>query len=331
VTLPPAFHFDKQGEFHEHANQAVGACHRKYPVLAIADTDARDADAPPGVMVPVKFSLTAPADKTAIVSPLTTLVQTVIEGSGLSSAAAEVQVRNQAGITLSLFEDFTKGSSPDQLAAGALARLIVVTTQQQTTALLDTIGAVAVDGSKITREKLDNVIRKRLIERVPALAAAIPAVLAAAPAAREAAVAAQASTLVTTNELPPDAIATVVAINNQAPTITTKTALEHAQSFIGLFSTSIATSWPATSGLGNAFVDACYLDNGNTKASSKAIFDLDPADSIAGNQYQVGSTRTNLRLLDPDGIGTCTSNQAKDHFCSSVGMGKFLVGEVFEQ
>ena len=39
----------------------------------------------------------------------------------------------------------------------------------------------------------------------------------------------------------------------------------------------------------------------------------------------------NVRLLDPDGIGTCTSNQAKDHFCSSVGMGKFLVGEVFEQ
>jgi len=43
-----------------------------------------------------------------------------------------------------------------------------------------------------------------------------------------------------------------------------------------------------------------------------------------------GFTRT-FRLLDPDGIGTCTSNQAKDHFCSSVGMGKFLVGEVFEQ
>lgn len=267
----------------------------KFPVLAIAGTDARDADTG---LVPVAFSLTAPADKTAIVSPLTTLVQTVIEGSGLSSAAAEVQVKAQAGVTWSLFEDFTKGSSSDQLAAGALARLIVVTTQQQTTALVSTIGTDAVDGSKITREKLDNVIRKRLMERVPALAAAVPAVLAAAtPVAREAAVAAQATTLVTTNELPPDAIATVVAINNQVPTGTTKTALEHAQSFIGLFSASMATSWPATSGLGNAFVDACYLDNGNTKASSKAIFDLDPADSIASNQYQVGSTRTNITLL----------------------------------
>ena len=267
----------------------------KFPVLAIVGTDATDVDTG---LVPVAFTLTAPADKTAIVSPLTTLVQTVIEGSGLSSAAAEIQVRNQAGVTLSLFEDFTKGSSPDQLAAGALARLIVVTTQQQTTALVSTIGTNAVDGSKITREKLDNAIRKRLIERIPALAAALPAVLAATtPAAKEVAVAAQAVALVTGNQLTPDAIATVVAVNNQVATGTTKTALEHAQSFIGLFSASIATSWPTTSGLGNAFVDACYLDDGNTVASSKAIFDVDPADSIASNQFRVGSTRTNLQVV----------------------------------
>ena len=67
----------------------------KFPVLVIAGTDARDADTG---LVPVAFTLKAPADKTALVSPLTTLVQTVIEGSGLSSAAAEIQIKDQAAV-----------------------------------------------------------------------------------------------------------------------------------------------------------------------------------------------------------------------------------------
>jgi hypothetical protein len=273
------------------ANEDLG----KYPVLAIVGTDAVDADTG---AVTIAYTMAAPADKAAVVSPLTTLVQTVIEGSGLTSAAAEIQVRAQAGVTLSLFEDFTKGTSADQLVAGALARLIVVTTQQQTTALVSTVNTNAIDGSKITQEKVNDVIKKKLLERVKTLAAAVPAILAATtPAAKEAAVLAQATTLISGNELPPEAIATVVAVNNQATTGKSMTALEHAQAFIGLYSASIATSWPTTSGLGNAFVDACYLDNGNTKASAKAIFDLDPADSIASNQYQVGSTRTNTTVM----------------------------------
>ncbi len=38
-----------------------------------------------------------------------------------------------------------------------------------------------------------------------------------------------------------------------------------------------------------------------------------------------------FRFPDPDGIGTCTLDQAKDHFGAGVGVGKFFVGEVFEQ
>ena len=104
----------------------------QYPVLAVVGTDAEDVDTG---AVPVAFTLKAPADKSAVVSPLTTMVQTLLEGSGLSTAEAEAKVKADTGLNVSLFDDFTKGNSADQKAAQTIARLIVITTQQQTTAL----------------------------------------------------------------------------------------------------------------------------------------------------------------------------------------------------
>ena len=187
----------------------------KYAILAVVGTDARDADTG---AVPVAFTLKAPADRPSVVSPLTTLVQTVVESSGQSSASAEALVRSQTGINVSLFEDFTKGTSADSQAAGTVARMVVVITQQQTTALGASIGTSAIDGSKITKEHLDKAIQQRLLERMPDLLAALtdPAVLAATtPAAREVALLAQAKVLVTSSGLTTTSIATVVAINNQ--------------------------------------------------------------------------------------------------------------------
>ena len=187
----------------------------KYPILAIVGTDAEDFDTG---LVPVPFTLKAPADKPAVVSPLTTLVQTTLEGTGQTSTEAEALVRAQTGINVSLFDDFTKGISDDSKVASTVARLIVITTQQQITALVSTVGTAALDGSMITKQKVDRAIQKRVLERMPALMTALQdaAVLAAAPgAAKEAALLTQANKLVVDSGLTTGSIATVVAIDNQ--------------------------------------------------------------------------------------------------------------------
>ena len=99
----------------------------KYTLLAIVGTDAVDAD---NGSVTVPFALSAPADQTGVVSPLTTLVQQTIATTGTSSAEAAKAVQEQTGITASLFQDFTKVTAPTDgsTSAAAVARLLVVTT-----------------------------------------------------------------------------------------------------------------------------------------------------------------------------------------------------------
>lgn len=271
----------------------------KYPILAEVGTDAKDADTG---AVTVAFTLKAPADKSAVVSPLTTLVQTIIEGSGLSSAAAETQVKTETGLNFSMFEDFTKSTSADGKAAGTIARLVVITTQQQTTALVSTLGTTALDGSKITKQNLDKAIQKRLVERMANLktAATDPAVLAATtPAAKEAALLAQANALVASSDLTVDSIGTVVAVNNQVvtPGADTATALEQAKAFLAVFESSFATAVPGTGATRNAFSDGCYLGDGYTKPVSIALFDANVADAVASNKFRIGSTRTNVQVV----------------------------------
>ncbi len=195
----------------------------KYPILAVVGTDAVDADHGP---VTTPFTMQAPADKPAVVSPLTTLVQTLIASTGTTSAQAEASVKAQTGINVSLFEDFTKGSTADSQAAGTVARMVVVTTQQQASMLSSTVGTTAIDGAAIKQADLDKIIQRKLLEILPALLTALadPSVQAATtPAAKEAALSAQASSLVASPStgLTTTSVATLVAINNQtAPTAT---------------------------------------------------------------------------------------------------------------
>ena len=189
----------------------------KYAILAVVGTDAKDADTG---LVPVPFTLKAPADRPAVVSPLTTLVQTAVE-SGHTTASAEDLVKSQTGIKVSLFEDFTKSTSADSKSASTVARLVVVTTQQQTAALIlaGAIGSTAIDGSRITKELLDQAIQKRVLDRMTDLrdAAVDPAVLAAGNRDQlEALLRTQAAGLVTGNALTITTIKTVVAVNVQA-------------------------------------------------------------------------------------------------------------------
>ncbi len=138
----------------------------KYPVIAVVGTDAIDADTG---LVATPFTMKAPADQTAVITPLTTLVQNVVASTGSTSAAAEEQVKAQTGINVSLFEDFSKGTTDDHKAAANIARMVVVTTQQQSVAVKDAEGTKDAAGATITKADLDKAIQARLMEMLPAL------------------------------------------------------------------------------------------------------------------------------------------------------------------
>ncbi len=200
-----------------HATLNVGAADAgKYPVLAIVGTDAVDKD---HGAVPVPFTLKAPADTTAVISPLTTLVQAHIEAGNTSTAQAIAAVQDQLGMTAPLLmADFTQGTDDASKLAGTLARLIVVTKQEQVSA---TAGATHSGGAALTQAEIEAAVNARLLQLLPALiqAAADPAVLNAANAADKAAamlVAAQA--LAAEAGLTKDNVGAVVAATQQAGT-----------------------------------------------------------------------------------------------------------------
>ncbi|MGZ5234792.1 MAG: hypothetical protein ACXWCV_00615 [Caldimonas sp.] len=192
----------------------------KYPIIAVVGTDAVDADNGP---VTVRYTLSAPADQAGVVSPLTTLVQQTVASTGATTADAAKSVQAATGITVSLFQDFTKVTAPvdGSLSAATVARMIVVITQQQATAIAATVGTMAIDGAVITQADLDKAIQKKLLELMPTLVTALsdPAVQAAAtPADKEAALLAAAAVLVTDSGLTPASVTTQVAVDHQNAT-----------------------------------------------------------------------------------------------------------------
>lgn len=196
----------------------------KFAVLAVVGTDAVDMDRPT-TPITTPFTMTAPADKPAVVSPLTTLVQTLVQNAGLSSTAAEAQLREQTGLNVSLFEDFTKSATADSQSAGTLARILVVTTQQTSDAIKSTVGTTAIDGSTIKPSDIDKLVQTRLIEILSNVVAAAgdPAITAAAPADKEAAIQRQTTALLAapSNATGTSTVATLVGINNAAAITTT--------------------------------------------------------------------------------------------------------------
>lgn len=198
----------------------------KYPILAVVGIDAVDKDHGP---VKTPFTMQAPADKPAVVSPLTTLVQSVMASTGASSADAEASIKAQTGLNVSLFADFSKDNTADSQAAGTVARMVVLTTQQQSTLLSSTVGSSAIDGAVIKQADLDKIIQNRLLEILPALLTALadPSVLNAAPADKDAVLLAQANALVNSPDtgIPTTAVTTLVAINNQtaSPSVVAET------------------------------------------------------------------------------------------------------------
>ena len=187
----------------------------KYPIVAIVGTDAVDKDNGP---VNVPFTLKAPADASAVVSPLTTLVQAHIEASQLSTAEAEAAVKDQLGLSGSLFADFTKASDEAGKFAATVARLVVITKQTQ---VKDTEGATATGGAALTPAQIEAAVNTRLLQLLPSIlqAASDPAVQTASDAAaKEAALLAAAQALAAEAGLSKDNLAAVVQTNTQPVT-----------------------------------------------------------------------------------------------------------------
>jgi trimeric autotransporter adhesin len=152
----------------------------KFPMLALVGTDAVDADFGP---VTTAFSMTAPADKPAVVSPLTTLVQVRAQSAGVSSTEAEAFLKAQSGLSASLFADYTTAAASDTAAGDAtvLARLIVLSSQAQTSSALGAIGQKDASGATITKADIEKTVAGSLIDNLAILGAA-----AVDPAVRQA-------------------------------------------------------------------------------------------------------------------------------------------------
>ena len=156
----------------------------KYPVLAlVAPPEAVDKVNGP---VTTAFVLMAPADQPAVVSPLTTLVVAQMDATGGKWADAERALQDKLGISSSLFADFSKQKDPASQHAATVARLLVLTAQQQTR---DTLGALGSNSLPLPGADLAAALRNSLMAVLPAVvsAATDPAVTGAEGIAREAA------------------------------------------------------------------------------------------------------------------------------------------------
>lgn len=186
----------------------------KYPVLALVGTDAVDADNGP---VSTAYSLRAPADKPALVSPLTTLVLAQAEASGTGSDDAAKVLAEKLGLTSSLFADFSKATDDAGKLAGTLARMLVLTTQQQ---LVATADAKDKDGKALSATDRTLAIHQALLSKLEELASAAtaPAVANAGTAqAKAEAIAAAATALVAASGITKDSVAAAVTAAKLPP------------------------------------------------------------------------------------------------------------------
>ena len=212
----------------------------KHPVLALVGTDAVDADSGP---VTVAYSLRAPADKPAVVSPLTTLVAAQAEDSGTSSDEAARLLAEKLRLSASLFADFSKATDDAGKLAANIARTVVVATQQQ---LVATAEAKDKDGKPLSASDRMLVIHQALLSNLAELASAAtaPAVANAGTAQAKAdAIAAAATALGTSSGITKDSVAAAVVAAKLPPAADVPTATPVAGSNLRWFSYTDAQNY----------------------------------------------------------------------------------------
>jgi hypothetical protein len=149
-------------------NERVG----KHPVLASVGTDAVDADLG---AITTPFTLSAPADKSAVVSPLSTLAQYLVQTQGVSSAAADAQVQGASGLSASAYADYTLTRATDKPSAdaGLVAAAVTFTLQRQYTAVQSAVGKNDASGVPITRADVELLVRGAALDGLPTVGNAL--------------------------------------------------------------------------------------------------------------------------------------------------------------
>lgn len=311
----------------------------KYPVIAVVGTDAIDTDTG---AVPVPFTMSAPADSTGVVSPLTTMVQQTIASTGASTADAAAVVQAATGITVSLFQDFTTPAAKEAALAstspnaGDVARMVVITTQQQSAAIGSTvIGTAAADGVLITQADINKAIQKKLLELLPTLVTAMSETSTLGTEAKEAALLAAANALLAdpaNSALTTTSMATVVAINTQAastaPVATTAPSAgfnlvslkftDASNFFVRIFGSSLTQITPDTSN-NTKYVERRYRSNAGTVAQWGAGGDP----WRQADLHWTGSAWANcpINFENTSGVRDATGNNAYN-YCSNLETGK---------
>jgi trimeric autotransporter adhesin len=165
-----------------------------------------------GAAVGTAYSMVTPADKPAVVSPLTTLVATQAAAARQTTVDAEKNLQDRLGTSAPLMTDYSKGTDDASKYLGNVARTIVVATQKQ---LTDTAGAKAADGSAVPKNDIVKAVNNGLLTNLATVAtqASDPAVTGAAtPAAKEAAIQTAATVVAAAIGLTPANTSAVVAV-----------------------------------------------------------------------------------------------------------------------
>ena len=187
----------------------------------------------------------APADQTALVSPLTTLVQAQMDLAGGTSAAADKAVQDAAGVAVSMFTDFTQGT--DTAALGPIARLVVLAKQGASGALAAVTATPTKDssGATITTADVDRAVDTRLRDLLPPMVSAVnsDAVTTATGAAKDDAIKAAAQALVTSQLALTAATLPVVIGTARAPDTSAPPTTPIAGASLAWFTYTDASNW----------------------------------------------------------------------------------------
>jgi hypothetical protein len=167
--------------------QASAGAHR-----VIVEVPASAIDADTSAAVGTAFTLVAPATgnvDAVFVSPLTSIVQQQMDATGQSRAEAAAFIQQLAGLAASPLADFTAANSTDNAKAANVAKLVLLTTLQQTDAVAAAVGQTDISGAAITQAELSRAVLGKVVGALPVIgaSAADPSVVNLTGAQREAA------------------------------------------------------------------------------------------------------------------------------------------------
>jgi hypothetical protein len=290
----------------------------KGPVIAIVGIDAVDADAGP---VTTPFVLQAPADRTALVSPLTTLVQQEVASSGSGTAQAAAVIRDALALAVDPLADYTAAATDATRTAGLVARLLVSTIQQHTVALAGAIGSEDASGTPITAADIERSVAAAVRQQLGAFASAAtaaPLVFACtgalASGACATAVASQAQALVSESGITTVNVGALVAATRSVdllPTAPEPSAmlryLRYGDSDDWLYRVNVATAAENTLDASNRFQYRTY--HRRSVAGALETWNLNGDPAHGGDLHWTGSAWSGCTpdtvnyLTEPDAAG----------------------------